>query len=120
MLAFLKKGKVMIMGFNDELLNIGAEVASLWGGCCRDYEVDYETNRVIFSCIEAGEEFLAELTFDELKDEYNYEIPKEENTVVIAIPESKLALIMNMLAEEKVNPQVKLFDNPVNLDNLSE
>lgn len=55
----------------EQLLNIGSNVASLWGAECYDCEVDEKAKEVIFHCIEHGEQFVTTLKFIDLK-EYNY------------------------------------------------
>lgn len=51
-----------------DLLKIGNNVASIWGGSCFKYEVT--ATEVVFHCIEHGEEFATSCTFAEL-EEYN-------------------------------------------------
>lgn len=50
-----------------ELLKIGRNVASLWGGECYDVEVDNKNKKVVFLCVEHGEQFATELAFNELQ-----------------------------------------------------
>ena len=50
------------------LRQIGNAVASLWGGSCYDYRVSRNINSVIFYCIEFGEHFVTEVTFEKLKE----------------------------------------------------
>ena len=57
-----------------KLLEIGTDVASLWGAECYDVEIDKKEKSVTFMCIEAGEEFVTEMSFDEIKEEYGYEV----------------------------------------------
>ena len=53
-----------------KLLEIGNELALLYGGSCYECKVVKEENKVIFYCIEHGENFCMVLTFDELKKDY--------------------------------------------------
>jgi len=55
----------------EELIKIGNNAASIWGGSCIDYEIDEKGEEVIFDCIEHGERFTTSLKFKELK-EYDY------------------------------------------------
>lgn len=52
-----------------KLIEIGNDVASIWGGSC--YDVEILKDRVYFECIEHGKKFIAELTFEEIKKDYN-------------------------------------------------
>ncbi|MBO5388943.1 MAG: hypothetical protein J6A59_12610 [Lachnospiraceae bacterium] len=56
------------------LLEIGNDLASLWGGYCKGAEINTDENRVEFLCSEHGEEFLTSLTFDEIEEEYDIKI----------------------------------------------
>lgn len=49
-----------------DLMAIGQELASMWGGSC--YDVSIDDGDVIFSCTEHGELFATTLSFDELED----------------------------------------------------
>lgn len=51
-----------------KLMDVGHEIASMWGGSCLGYEV--LDDRILFDCVEHGERFASELTFDELEKEY--------------------------------------------------
>lgn len=53
----------------EDLMRIGKEVASGWGGVCLDVKVN--SKLVEFMCAEHGEHFTTELTWEELK-EYEY------------------------------------------------
>ena len=57
-----------------ELVNIGNEVASIWGGYCKRAEIDMQGQKVNFLCVERGEEFYTSLSFDELHRDYNLNI----------------------------------------------
>ena len=59
---------------NNRLLNIGREIASIWGASCYDFEVDKDESQVVFYCREHGEEFVTTLSFDELLKDYNYKV----------------------------------------------
>jgi hypothetical protein len=50
----------------NDLYRIGDEVASIWGGNCRSFELDKKNKTVIFHCVENGEDFCSTLTYDEL------------------------------------------------------
>ena len=49
-----------------DLMAIGQEIASMWGGSC--YDVSIDDGEIIFSCAEHGELFATTLSFDELED----------------------------------------------------
>jgi hypothetical protein len=49
-----------------DLMQIGHELASVWGGSC--YDVSVTSDEVVFDCIEHGELFIATLDFDELEE----------------------------------------------------
>ena len=51
-----------------DLNGIGRNIASLWGGCLLSVEVDRQNKKVVFHCIEHGEDFCSELTYDELQE----------------------------------------------------
>lgn len=51
-----------------DLMRIGNNMASIWGGSCIKYEV--QESEVVFDCIEHGEFFITSCKFDEL-EEYN-------------------------------------------------
>lgn len=48
------------------LLKIGNNIASMWGGSCFMYEVT--KNEVLFHCIEHGEKFTTSCAFAELEE----------------------------------------------------
>lgn len=52
----------------EEIMRIGNEVASLWGGRCLSCDNDKKNKRVVFSCIEHGEHFTTTVDYDELKE----------------------------------------------------
>ena len=54
-----------------KLMEIGHNVASLWGGSCLKVHVDKKNKVVNFDCIEHGEVFGTTLEFSEL-EQYNY------------------------------------------------
>ena len=51
-----------------DLNNIGNSLASLWGGCLLSFEIDKQNKKIVFNCIEHGERFCSELTYDELQE----------------------------------------------------
>ena len=52
----------------EEIMRIGQEVASLWGGRCLSCDKDEKNKRVVFSCIEHGEHFTTTVDYNELKE----------------------------------------------------
>jgi len=52
----------------NDLTRIGNNVASIWGGFCRNFTVDGQNQKVTFNCVEHGEEFASELDYDELHE----------------------------------------------------
>lgn len=64
-------------GYKEGLKDIASDVASLWGAQCFRIVPNFEKRIVTLYCIEDGEEFTTEITFDELKDEYDFDIVKE-------------------------------------------
>lgn len=54
-----------------DLLKIGNNVASIWGGSCHDVWWDSKNEEYVFECTEHGEAFVSTLKEDELK-EYMY------------------------------------------------
>ena len=50
------------------LMQIGEEVASLWGAFCLKYEIDKEKREVNFICNEHGEFFETSISFNKLSD----------------------------------------------------
>ena len=53
---------------DDMLMQIGEEVASLWGAFCLKYEIDKEKREVNFICNEHGEFFETSISFNKLSD----------------------------------------------------
>lgn len=51
-----------------KLMEVGNEVASLWGASCIKYHVDKKNKVVMFECIEHGEEFVTSIEFSKLKE----------------------------------------------------
>lgn len=47
-----------------ELLDIGYDIASGWGGECYDAKVDNKKKEVVFYCIENGERFITTESFE--------------------------------------------------------
>lgn len=52
----------------EEIMRIGNEVASLWGAYCTNCHKDDSIRVVRFDCIEHGESFVTDVTYDELKE----------------------------------------------------
>lgn len=52
----------------EEIMRIGNEVASLWGGYCVDCKDDRRKKQVVFNCIEHGERFVTTVGYHELKE----------------------------------------------------
>ena len=52
------------------LMEIGKEVASLWGGTCNKVEVNTDDKVVQFLCSEHGEDFVTSMTFAEINKDY--------------------------------------------------
>lgn len=65
-----------------ELMRIGNDIASLWGACCCDVKVNYNTKEVVFICNERGEKFTVTVPFDDIKNEYVYDIVMHSTTEV--------------------------------------
>ena len=61
----------------DELRDIGNDIASLWGGSCYDYNIDWEKKEVDFYCIENGEDFVTTSSFEEIKEDYDFDVEDE-------------------------------------------
>jgi len=53
---------------HDELMSIGYNVASGWGGECIGYSIDTGKKEVQFDCVEHGDFFFTIVGFDELRD----------------------------------------------------
>ena len=51
-----------------KLMDVGQEVASLWGASCIKYHIDKKNKVVMFECIEHGEEFVTSIEFSKLKE----------------------------------------------------
>ena len=51
-----------------KLMDVGQEVASLWGASCIKYHIDKKNKVVMFECIEHGEEFVTSIEFANLKE----------------------------------------------------
>ena len=51
-----------------KLMQVGNEVASLWGASCIKYSVDRKTKTVTFECVEHGEFFVTSVEFANLKE----------------------------------------------------
>lgn len=67
-----------IIARNDKgLLDAGNDIASLWGGSCYDYTVDFDIKVVRFHCVENGEFFNTDCSFDELKEEYGIDVEND-------------------------------------------
>ena len=64
----------MNMGILTVLMEVGQEIASIWGGYCKDAEIDYENKEVNFLCSEHGEEFYTPLSFFELERDYGVQV----------------------------------------------
>lgn len=55
-----------------DLLRIGNNVASMWGGSCYDVFIDETKDKeIMFECVEHGEFFVTSISFEDLK-EYDY------------------------------------------------
>lgn len=55
----------------NDLMRIGSNVVSLWGGKCYKFEIDKSAKKVIFFCVEHGERFGTDVAFSEL-NAYDY------------------------------------------------
>lgn len=60
------------------LIDIGNEIASLWGGSCYSYEINEQDQTVIFNCVEHGELFYVVKNFKDIRNEYHKEIDNGE------------------------------------------
>ena len=56
------------------LVNIGNDVASIWGGHCKSVSINTEDKKVTFLCSEYGEEFVTDMTFGEIEAEYGVKV----------------------------------------------
>lgn len=54
----------------EELMNVGQEVASLWGAEC--YDFSKEEDVYVFFCIEHGERFICRMTHEEILENYKH------------------------------------------------
>ena len=59
----------------DRILEIGNELASIWGAVCKNVRINNADKSVIFQCVENGEPFETQISFEELEDEYGYDLP---------------------------------------------
>lgn len=57
-----------------KLLEIGNDVASLWGASCYDFKINKAAQKVEFICIEAGEDFETDMSYEDIKEEYGFDI----------------------------------------------
>ena len=53
---------------DDMLMQIGNEVASLWGAYCTEYIINKKEREVAFICNEYGDEFATSVHFNKLSD----------------------------------------------------
>lgn len=53
-----------------DIMKIGNEVASLWGGQCFNYEIDSDNEKIILLCKEFDEEFVTSISFYEVYNSY--------------------------------------------------
>lgn len=59
----------------EKFLEIGNELASIWGAACKDARINNVDKSVIFQCVENGEYFETKISFEELEEEYGYDLP---------------------------------------------
>ena len=59
----------------DKFLEIGNELAAIWGAVCRNVHINKDDKNVIFECVENGEPFETQISFEELEEEYGYDLP---------------------------------------------
>lgn len=59
----------------EKILEIGNELASIWGAACKDARINNVDKSVIFQCVENGEYFETKISFEELEEEYGYDLP---------------------------------------------
>lgn len=52
----------------DDLMEIGSEIASMYGGSCIGFEVLNKDKMVRFHCIEDGEEFYSDVEYADLHE----------------------------------------------------
>jgi hypothetical protein len=62
------------MNKREQLLQIGNELASLWGGSCYDYRISQKDKEVEFRCIEHGEKFVTSMSFSEIKEQHGIDL----------------------------------------------
>ena len=60
------------------LLEIGNEVASLWGGYCCELKINRRNKEVVFNCVEHGEKFATSLSFAEIKGQFGLDLSKQQ------------------------------------------
>jgi len=56
------------------LCEIGKDVASVYGGEFISFSCSPHNKKVSFICIEHGEHFIAEMSFDDIKTEYDLDL----------------------------------------------
>ena len=59
----------------EKFLEIGNELASIWGAVCKNIYINNADKSVVFQCIENGEYFETKISFEELEEEYGYDLP---------------------------------------------
>lgn len=57
--------------FDSDVRRVGQEVASLYGASCLSYKINKRSKKILFNCVEHGEFYSTEISFDDLK-EYSY------------------------------------------------
>lgn len=60
-------------------MEIGEDIASVYGGECYDYKIIPEEEKVEFFCKEHGENFVSELTYQEIKEEYGLDLTQSKS-----------------------------------------
>ena len=65
----------------DSLLDIGNDIAAIWGAICYDYTIDEENKEVVFECNERGEEFVTSYSFEDLKENYDFDMNEYRNNM---------------------------------------
>lgn len=55
----------------NDVMKVGKDCASIYGGSCFDYELNLNTKEIIFDCVEHNEEFSMSMTFDEFVNCFN-------------------------------------------------
>ncbi len=66
------------MNRKEQLLQIGNELASLWGGACYDYKISRKNKEVVFDCIEHGEKFVTSLSFSEITEKHGIDLSQPQ------------------------------------------